>query len=443
LLDFSSTLNSDVTEYNSEPWLTAALPEKKSSWRVYQSNAPLPLQNRDVQKIIRQATGFSPWEWPSKKIHFISDLHADAEALSSSLRIAGIIQKTGKLNSDFIIRPDSQKDQIIIGGDCLDKGPSNLQLLRTLHKLLQLKSDTLILAGNHDIRLYMGLKSIFETAQPSDQHFFVRMGVKVLPLFKEVYEQYIAKNTGQFDKKPSKQWCKKKLFPDANWEKLFIKSYGGQLNAKALTRELKSINKKQHKFEAQCRDMGLTLTKVYLAAKKCYELFLKPDGEFYWFFDSMKLIHREKSFLFTHAGIDDHNCQLLNQKGVKSINQLYKQQIKSDLGQFYYGRIANLLRTKYRNTDPELTPDGVKHLHQSGIHALVHGHVSQTSGQNIELRSGLFHFQCDVTLDRHSRARAGLTPFGAGLTTIHPKGKVSAFSTDSPVIKVFSPDRMN
>ena len=72
-----------------------------------------------------------------------------------------------------------------------------------------------------------------------------------------------------------------------------------------------------------------------------------------------------------------------------------------------------MLRTKYRKTDPLLTHKGVKRMHRMGIHAVVHGHVSQTNGQRINLRSGLLHFQCDVTLDKNSRIKAGLPGYGS------------------------------
>lgn len=81
-------------------------------------------------------------------------------------------------------------------------------------------------------------------------------------------------------------------------------------------------------------------------------------------------------------------------------------------------------------------------MHRLGIHAIVHGHVSQTTGQNISLRSGMLHFQCDVTLDRNSRQKAGLAEFGAGVTSISPTGKIKGISTDSPQVKIFQPDRV-
>lgn len=418
--------------------LNQHLPDTKITWPIIDASTKKPLPPDAYHKSVQASSRYCDWQWPDKKIHFISDLHADADALLASLTLSGSIKRTGIKNNNFILTPKGKKHRIIIGGDCLDKGPSNLSLLRTLKKLFLLKKNTVLLAGNHDMRLYMGLKSLQQSDSIASQHFFIRMGNKVLPLFKEVYQEYLA-DTHEAANLPSAEYCKKQLFPSEQWQNYFTQSNKERLMPRALQREIKKIHHKWQHFESACRQHELSLPMVYLAAKKCYSLFMEMDGEFFWFFNEMKLLHREKSILFTHAGIDNKISRILKSSGIKKTNQLYKELLHKDLCYFYYGSVANALRTKYRKNDPVLTERGVKRMHQMGIHAIVHGHISQSKGQNITLRAGMLHFECDITLDINSRSKAGLCGLGSGFTTISPKGKIQGISGDAPHIKVFQP----
>lgn len=435
MLDFSSTL----TETESlTPWLFLKAPESKINWPIADSETKMGIDKTTHQASMRNTTRYRDWRWPEKNIHFISDLHADADALVASLILSKTIKKTGIKTEDFVLTDKGKKDRIIIGGDCLDKGPSNLKLLRTLNKLLQLKKNTILLAGNHDVRLFMGLKCLSQTDYPASEHFFIRMGSKVIPLLKEVYHEYLIGSKAAINPPPVEQ-CRSLLFPSRQWQAQFLEANKKRLNQEALELELKKLHNKWQSFEADCLEHGLSLGMVYLAAQKCQDLFLEPAGEFFWFFNKMKLIHREKSFLFTHAGLDNSITKTLQKSGIKKVNKLFKKLLNKDLCQFYYGSVANMMRTKYRSRDPILSDKGVQRMHRLGIHAIVHGHVSQSKGQNISLRSGLLHFECDITLDKNSRLKAGLPGLGAGVTTISPEGKIKGISSDVPHIKVFQP----
>lgn len=437
MLDFS--LNLTESRYLHHCLFPEA-PNKKIDWPIFDASTKQKLSGTEKQNTLQNTTRYCDWQWPDKKIVFISDIHADANAMIASLILSDTIKKTGIKAEDFVLRKKRKKSRIIIGGDSLDKGPSNLKLLRTLKKLIHLKKNTVLLAGNHDVRLYMGLKCLQQPDNIASSHFFVRMGKKVLPLLKEVYYEYLYQTEAVLNS-PSMEYCRRVLLPSEQWQEQFVQTNKDHLSNEALVLELKKIHTKWVNFESDCLDHGLTLIMAYQAAQKCHSLFLEPDGEFYWFFDKMKLVHREKSFLFTHAGLDNKITKTLKKSGVKKVNKLYKKMLNDDLCQFYYGIVANLLRTKYRSKDPELSNKGVKRLHYNGIHAIVHGHVSQTAGQNINLRSGLLHFECDITLDKNSRLKAGLPEFGAGVTSISPKGKIKGISTDSPHIKLFQPER--
>ena len=48
-----------------------------------------------------------------------------------------------------------------------------------------------LLAGNHDVRLLMGLRAMKLKRDTLTEHLFVRMGPKVVPLLKEIHAEYL------------------------------------------------------------------------------------------------------------------------------------------------------------------------------------------------------------------------------------------------------------
>ena len=195
-------------------------------------------------------------------------------------------------------------------------------------------------------------------------------------------------------------------------------------------------------FEQACQLAGLSMRQVFATAQKCRELFFTHRGEFSWFFKRMQLTHRAGSLLFVHAGLDDRIATMLEKHSIAHLNKRFRHQLEHDPFEFYYGPIANTMRTKYRRVDMPLTSQGVKCVHRQGIHAIVHGHRNRKHGQRIMLREGLLHFECDTTLDRNSRAKEGMRGYGAGVTIIDPLGHVIGISTDYPHAKVFHPDAL-
>lgn len=169
------------------------------------------------------------------------------------------------------------------------------------------------------------------------------MGIKVIPLFKEVYDEYIRDSQDELNP-PDEAQCRTLLFPSRLWRAAFKEENKYRLDPHGLKKELKRIHKKSAHFESHCRAHGLNLTMVYLAAQKCNSLFLQTDGEFFWFFKKMKLIHREKSFLFTHAGLDNHISKIIKNSGIKKTNFFYKKLRKRRFRNAYYNRRKNCIR---------------------------------------------------------------------------------------------------
>jgi hypothetical protein len=274
---------------------------------------------------------------------------------------------------------------------------------------------------------------------PRTEHLFVRMGPKVVPLLKEVHAQYLDGKKA-LRGIPGKQKCRHKLYPSPKWFDEFPRQAAGRLSQQHIQREITRMRAKVDTFEDACREAGLSLREVYAAALKCRELFLEHRGEFAWFFRDMQLAYREGSFLFIHAGLDDSITRLIKRKGVHHLNRLYQEQVQNDLFDFYYGPLANTMRTKYRDVDMSWTRHGARMAHRQGLYAVVHGHRNRTNGQRIMLRKGMIHFEGDITMDRNSRRKEGLKGYGAGVIIVRPQGQVIGISTDYPYAKVFEPD---
>lgn len=376
------------------------------------------------------------WQWPDKAIIFISDPHADADAFIASLVASGGVTRNskGKLKLTAL----GKKATFVIGGDCLDKGPSNLDLLESLKQFIATKAKIKLLAGNHDLRLLTGLSAISREKHVSYEHMFVRMGTKVIPLFKEVFERYLVNSCWE-QHTPDSETCKAYLYPRDSWFEDFPLYARDKLSTKAIDKELKRLRKKASKFEQDCEAHGLDIRKVYAAAQKCQQLFFSKKGKFRWFFKNMQLAYKKGSFLFVHAGLDDEVSQQIQRKGISKLNKQFKSTLRDDLFAFYFSSIATPFRTKYRDSDPTFSSTGAGAVQQQGIHCVVHGHVNHGNGQQISLQKGLLHVEGDITLDRNSRRKEGLAGMGFGATLIHPKKMIIGISSDHPVAKVLSP----
>lgn len=395
----------------------------------------------DISKAeVRHYAEGKMWTWTGRTVFFFCDIHADADAFFLSLEACNAIVRTGALDHEFELSDVGRSARFIIGGDCFDKGPHNLRLLEAIHQLYVKGADIELLAGNHDIRTYLGIYYA-ESKEPLLDHLFVRMGKKTVPLLKEIYDLYIK---GDHDQQllledPS---IKSLLYPSESWFEQFPQVAKKWVPEIKLQKELRRIKEKATEFEERAEGFGLDLMKVYAAVKKFRELFFHPEGRYYWFFDKMKLAHREGSYLFVHAGVDDEVANILFDDGVDHLNDLYADLLQSDPFEVYHGVLGNVFRTKYREFDYDFTPDGVDKLHRAGIYAIVHGHRNILQGQRVVIREGMLNFECDVSVDCNTREVESLYGPGAGVVIFGPDGYVQGVSTDYPFIKNFHPGNM-
>jgi len=388
---------------------------------------------------LQKAQQHRAWSWPKRPIFFIADPHADADAFTVSLVATGGVKLTDKQSKSFELTRTGRKSVFIIGGDCLDKGPSNLDLLDVIKQLLDTGARVKILAGNHDMRLYMGIHAMGLERHPATEHMFVRMGDKVIPLLTEIHRRYL--DGKPLDASiPSKEQCREILFPRESWFENFPEHAVSLMTPAGIKRELHKMRRKYEHFEQACSKAGFDMREVYAIAQQCRKIFLEPNGDYAWFFGKMQLAYRRGSFLFLHAGLDDAITEAIENQGVRRLNKQFRREMEQDLFTFYYGSLANTMRTKYRDSDLPLSHAGVKRINRQGIHALVQGHINRKFGQRLVLKQGLLHIESDITLDRHSRSKEGLRDYGVGVTMILPEGKVIGLSADYGYAKVFHPN---
>lgn len=423
-------------------WLYPELPREARDWS-FGGDKSFGEENGDRKLLLGELDRLTKrqlWKWPKRPVLFFSDLHADRKAFVASLVASGAVRRTGPSVMNFRLTKLGRQATFIIGGDCFDKGPHNLKLLRAVRRLIELDARVRILAGNHDVRNLLGMRAVNADVDHRNDHFFLRLGPKVVPLLVEIRDSYLS-GRDALANIPDEDECRRRLLPDDGWFDAFPKIAADHLPDKQIEIELKRIGKKLTSFEPACREAGLTMRYVYAAVMKWREMFLAPDGEFSWFFKRMRLGYHVGSFMFVHAGFDDEMAELLHADGVKALNRKFRDALFGEPFDLYYGPIANTIRTKYRSIDLRLGREGVDKLHEGGIHAVIHGHRNLLDGQRIMLRRGLINFECDSTVDQHSRQKEGLTGSGAAVTVVHPEGYILGISTDFPYAKAFEPKR--
>lgn len=407
------------------------LPRETRSWLGTETQP-------QIAACLDRARRHGGWRWPDAPIIFVSDPHADAEGLLRSLSAAGVIRRDG---GQLELTDFGRQARIVLGGDSFDKGPSNLALLDALAALRATGADLQILAGNHDLRMRMAVAALRGPRSALNEHLFVRMGRKILPALREVLERFVT--PADLAALPDEAACKARLMPGPDWSARFSNAAKPELRPKVIRKEITKLLEKLNKFDRECARIGMSYREVLAAALKCHEIFFQPGGTYAWFFEAMEVVACSGSILFVHAGLCDSMCALLGADGPEAVNARYRAEAeRASLG-FYFGPLANLVRTKYRASDCTLTERGVTALHRAGIHMVVQGHVNNHKGQRLLAKRGLLHLEGDVTLDRASRRLEGLDGIGAGATLIFPTGDVIGLSRDFPWAKHFAPDRMS
>jgi hypothetical protein len=378
------------------------------------------------------------WLWPERRHYFLCDLHADADAFAFSLAQCGIVRVVEGAQEHFVLPSQASEAIFVIGGDCLDKGPSNLDLLRSIDRFRRSGAEVVLLAGNHDIRTFAGLHYLGAEDDWRHAHLFARVGKKGIALLMEVFDAYCADDYSGADAW-SDDAVRRLLFPGSDWYASFAANAAGRLPAARIAKEQHRIAEKIVEIEQCWLAAGLSLDMLRVAAYTAKDLFCEPDGEFGWLFADMILAHQAGSVLMVHAGVDDQLVGMIDEIGIDGVNTVFRQTMREDLFDLYNGPFGNAFRTKYRNADLALSKGGIRRLHRSGNYAVMHGHRNHIDGQRLTMRGGLLNFECDASVDRHTRQKEGLAGAGGAVALVDPGGFVAAISADFDHTKVFDP----
>ncbi len=422
-------------QYVGEEWARGRLPRIHRSWPPPVDSLQVGAGDELSRPELATYMADKPWVWSGGDLYFFCDQHADTDAFLLSLIASGGVRRTGEGDADFELTPAGRTARFVIGGDCFDKGPSNLRLLRKLKLLIDRGAEVHVLAGNHDLRTYLGLARL-GSKETLEAHLFARLGGKSATLFREVYAEYLLGEDVDF--LPDDE-VRRRVFPDEAWYAKFPIAAQGLIHPNKLKKERRRIREKVEEIALKCDAMGMTLGKLYAAAEKCRELFLEPGGEFHWYFERMELAFRAGSYLFIHGGVGDVTAGVLAKRGVAGLNEWFRQLLRDDPFEMYHGAIGNTFRTKYRDYDRPLTEAGVADMHRAGIYAIVHGHKNILEGQRLVMRRGILNFECDASVDVNTRRKEGLRGPGGAVTVFERSGRVLGISTDHPFVKVFDP----
>ena len=367
-------------QYQGLEWLEGKLPVASETWPRDRGLWIGPEFDQDdfARGVVEDYARSRMWVWSGRRVYFLCDVHADADAFLLSLVASGGIAKTGPEDKDFVLTEAGKTARFIIGGDCFDKGPLNLRLLEAIHQLYLAGADIELLAGNHDIRTYLGIYYA-ESKDPLLDHLFVRMGKKTVPLLKEIYDLFVVTDR-QLSIGIEDLPLHDLLFPSESWYQEFPRVAADWIPEEKLVKELVRIREKSHEFEERAAGFGMSLSQVYAAVRKFRELFFERGGRYCWFFEKMKLAHQEGSYLFVHAGVDDVVAGMIHDKGVGYLNAEFKRMLVENPFELYHGTLGNVFRTKYREFDYALSDAGVDLLHRSGVYAIVHGHKNLCQG---------------------------------------------------------------
>lgn len=429
-------------QYAGLQWRPVTLPALGERW--LQDDKGLVIgDHRDaeeasVDQIRRYAEG-KPWVWPNRRVCFLSDLHADADAFSRSLVATGGVRLTGPADTDMELTELGRRTVFVIGGDLFDKGPHNLRLLRMLEHFRELGAELQLLAGNHDIRTLLGI-AYAGRREARFEHLFVRMGQKTMRLFKEVYDEYLGGTPPE--NLMSDEEFRRRYFPTESWFHGFPGAVEGLVPRPKIDKELRRIREKITELQVGAANLGMSLGVLHAVVLKCRELFLEPEGEFHWLFARMRLAYDNGSFLFVHAGVDDATAACLASSGAAGLNRWFDELMQRDLFELYHGPVGNVFRTKYRDIDFPLTERGLQDLARAGIYAIVHGHRNLRKGARLTLRGGVLNFECDASVDENTRAIEGLAGPGAAAVIFEPAGHAFSVSTDYPFVRVLERDRL-
>lgn len=421
------------------------------------SNGSGKVDSLQASTIIRSYADKFDWEFPRHKVLFFCDLHADAEAFRRSLLAAYAITEHSSALLDVSLTDLGKSADIVIAGDIFDKGPSNYDLLDLLTLLRDQGAKFKILAGNHDIRIWLTLKAIGEGDREQIDYLASSLERAFLIISEslqraEVLKPHLSEAGADHKSTSQESPCKSNDEADV-YEQLFFPSHCIQASPGAnhqwgeskaeikLTKQRNAwLAERWQEIKRFYASKGIEPSQILEGLRLAKRMIVASDSRYAWLFAEMNLMTHYGSFLLAHGGVDDELCQMIYDQGIAVINAKFKDLMRQGKPrELISGPFGNCTLTKYRYHDEPLSAKGIRLLHELQICAIVHGHDNQVGQQNIVYRQEMLHFQCDASLNRCTRELQGLSPTGMAVIVFEPEGRLVALSNEWPAGKSFAP----
>jgi hypothetical protein len=434
----ASIVGAPPIRYQGLEWVGGHLPVDVEPWEAL-APGPGGAKVRADEGMVRALLQGKAWLGPPAEHYFFPDLHADGGAILRSLVASGGVDKFDAHDDALALTEQGRTATFVFGGDLLAKGPSDLRALRIVWSLIEQKASVVLLAGNHDLRIELGLRHL-GARTVEHAHLFARMGVRSLPLLREVLDEAIRDKTAIRDGLTPDE-ARRRMFPGDDWYReypAFARAWSARMR---IDPEIERVREKVVEMEREAERLGMDAARLWDAARTAQRELIEPGGAFSWFFPRLRLVHRAGSVLFVHAGVDDEVAHRLRRGGCPEVDIAFREGVDEDPNGLYHGPLGNVVRTRYRARDAKLGPNGIADLHAMGVRAILHGHGPRMDGQELTVHHELLHFACDTAVDGNTRAREGMNTQGGAATIVRRDGRIWGVSTDHSAIKIFDPAR--
>lgn len=338
-----------------------------------------------------------------REVIAIPDIHGEANALLTSLKVSGYIEpKEAKWDGEWHLTEVGKKAHIVFTGDLLDRGSENIGVLEVVKKLRAEGARIEILAGNHEMIL---LNTLSSSHQSDWLHWIGNGGGSVL---KELGEHaHISTNAvtildvlsylphmGKYKKNfaempPATASCAKLL----GWWKE---------NSSKITRTINDPT--DQSIRSALEQASLTDADIAAFGKlqeQAKETFLV---QYRGMVESLNLMTIVDDVLYVHASLNEYWIDMLERKGIDGVNREFHTAIKdpkilSDMAGST-GKYGDVVWDRDLQKNLKKKPELVRRLKQLGIRMIVHGHTETNGAQMHNTVDNLHIVNGDVSMYR-------------------------------------------
>lgn len=351
-----------------------------------------PAESKESAEVLRE-----------REVIAIPDIHGEANALLTSLKVAGYIElKDAKWDEGWHLTEAGQKAHIVFTGDLLDRGSENIGVLEIVKKLRAEGARIEILAGNHEMILLNTLQS---SHQADWLHWIGNGGGSVLKELGEhanistnavtildilSYLPHMEKHKKNFAGMPPVTASCAELL--SWWEK----------NSSKITQTINDPT--DQSIRSTLEHTSITDTDIVAFGKlqeRAKETFFVQYGEMV---KSLNLMTIVDDVLYVHASLNEYWIDLLEREGIDGVNREFHTAIKDPkkLREMAgsTGKYGDVMWDRNLQANLKKRPELVQRLKQLGIRMIVHGHTETSCVQTHTTTDNLHIVNGDVSMYR-------------------------------------------